>query len=114
MRIVNINSISSLKAKVASWLEPGCAVEDGEYGPRLVPSGEWSERHVKFMTDHNLKEIHFNRERGFSSNGDYAFLERMAAPLLGMKIVDYEAINLAPCYAHAESLRSLDISFAAS
>lgn len=106
-----VSSISSLKTKIASWFDPGCAAEDGEYGGRLVPVGEWCERHFEFMTRRNLKEIHFNRERGFISRGSYSFLEELPESLVGIKIVDSEAVNLAPCLAHGKSLRALDLSF---
>ena len=97
--------------KFASLKAPGCAVEDGEYGDRLVPAGRWNERHVKFMSAHGLNEIHFNRERGFASDGDYRFLEQVPKDLLGLKIIDHEATNLAPCQTLASTLKSLDLSF---
>lgn len=103
--------MSSLKAKIASWLESGCAVENGEYGSRFVPAGEWCKQHFEFVVNHNLKEIHCNRERGFISHGNYSFLEKLQEPLVGIKIVDSEAIFLEPCLIHAKSLRALDLSF---
>lgn len=103
--------MTSLRAKIASWLELGCAVENGEYGPRLVPTGEWCGRHFEFVVGRELKEIHFNRERGFISSGNYNFLEQLPESLVGIKIVDSEAIDLAPCLAHAKTLRALDLSF---
>lgn len=100
-----------LKTKVASWFEDGCAVESGEFGLRLVPSGLWGARHVSFMADQGLREIHFNRERGFTSNGEYTFLERMERRLIGFKVVDSEARDISSLQAHSEELRSLDLVF---
>lgn len=106
-----MRAFTSFRTQVASWLTRGCSVERGEFGLRLVPAGEWSEWHNDFMVSRGLSEVHFNRERGFVSRGDYSFLERVRRPLIGLKIVDHEATDISSLLAHRDGLRSLDLTF---
>jgi len=89
----------------------GGILENGEYGPRFIPRGLWSNAHARFICDNSIKELHFNAQLGYADAGGYEFLVDLDVPLVGVKFVDHNAVDLTSIHSHQLTIKSIDVSF---